>query len=111
MRRVDLEVDRLAADALVAASDPGGLALNLLLDLLEIAEPTARLVQELGPFILTGDAGRRMGDVDLVLARFVVPLAGDVYELENERSSGDDAAATREEVSADDILEDGRFSG
>lgn len=37
-------------------------------------------------------------------------IGRDVDKLENERSSSDDTAATGEEVSANDVLEDGRFA-
>ncbi len=47
----------------------------------------------------------------LIVARFVVALRWDVDELEDQRSSCYDARAPRQEVAANDVLEDGRFAG
>lgn len=111
MRGVDLEVDGLAVDALVVPGDARRLGLDLALDLGEVVEPATRDVQKLAPFLLPGDAGWRVRHVHLVVLVGVVPLAGQVDELQNERAAGDDAAASGQEVSADDVLQHRRLSG
>lgn len=50
MGRVDFEVDGLPVDALVVASYPRGLILNLTLDVAKVCKPSVRNVDELGPF-------------------------------------------------------------
>lgn len=51
MRGVDLEVDRLAVDALVAASYARRLILDLSLDVAEVSEPPVRDMVELSPLV------------------------------------------------------------
>jgi hypothetical protein len=106
VRRVDLEVDRLPVDALVRASDSVGLVLNLPLDFLEVVEAAAWNVVELSPFFLASNRFGSVRDVDGVIFGFVVACGGDVDELQYERSTCYDAAATREEVLADNVFED-----
>lgn len=48
--------------------------------------------------------------MNLIAFGLVAPLGWQVDQLEDEGSSGYDAAAAREEVSADDILEYGGFT-
>ena len=103
MRRVDFEVYRGAVDALVVPGYSRRLVLNLPLHVLELCESAIGYVVELCPFWLCSHARGRVWSGRIVLRR-------DVDELEDERSSGYDAAATRQEVSADDVLEDGRLS-
>lgn len=106
MRRVDLKVDRLSVDALVRASDSVGLVLNLPLDFLEVVEAAAWNVVELSPFFLASNRFGSVRDVDGVIFGFVVACGGDVDELQYERSTCYDAAATGEEVLADNVFED-----
>ena len=110
MWRVDLQVDGLSVDALVAARYATGLALNLPLDILKVIPFPMRLMVEFCPLILPCYAGWRVWDVYFVMARLVVSAAWEVDELKDERSSSYDAAATREKVSADDVLQYGRLS-
>jgi hypothetical protein len=49
-------------------------------------------------------------DVDLIMVGFVRSLGGKVDKLEDEWSSSDDAAASREEVLANDVFEYGRLA-
>jgi hypothetical protein len=49
--------------------------------------------------------------VYLVVAVSVIALRRDIDKLEDERSSCDDARATGEEVSANDVFKDGRLAG
>ena len=106
VRRVDLEVYRLSVDALVRASDSVGLVLNLPLDFLEVVEAAAWNVVELSPFFLASNRFGSVRDVDGVIFGFVVACGGDVDELQYERSTCYDAAATGEEVLADNVFED-----
>jgi hypothetical protein len=87
-------------DAFVGARDPLRLVLDLLADLVEVVEALVGHVQKLGVF------------ADALLARERLLRRGcigrgqwrEVDELKNERSAGHDAAATRQEVAADNVL-------
>jgi hypothetical protein len=105
--REDLQADRLPADALVVSRYPRRLVLDLAFDLLEVEELAAGNVEEL---LLAGYACRCVWNVDLITVVFVA-FAREVDELQNERSTCDDAAATGQEIFADNILEYGGFSG
>jgi len=109
MRRVDLEVDGLTVDALVVSSNSGRLVLNLPLDLTKVVEATTRDVIELSPFVLTSDRGRGVWHVDLI-ALGSVGIAGDVDELQNERTTSYDAASSWEKVATDNVLQYRRLS-
>lgn len=50
VRRVDLQVDRLPVDTLVAASDPSGFVFDLALDRSEVPKLLPAQVVEFGPF-------------------------------------------------------------
>ena len=108
--REDLQADRLPADALVVSRYPRRLVLDLALDLLEVEELAAGNVEELGELLLAGYACRCVWNVDFIAVVFVA-FAREVDELQNERSACDDAAATGQEIFADDVLEYGGFSG
>lgn len=107
MWRVDFEVDGLPVDALVVARYSGCLVLDFALDLLEVVEPSSGNVIELAPFILSCDSGWCVWDMYFVLFGLVASVGGEVDELEDEWSSGDDTTAARKEVSTDDVFEDG----
>jgi len=62
-------------------------------------------MMKLGPLSLCCDTGWRMGNVYLVVRRFVVSLARDVDELEDERSPCDNATASGQKISSDNVLE------
>jgi hypothetical protein len=81
---------RQLADTLVLTSDSEGLLLDLLSDFFEISEAVVN-VEELSPF-----CGTRGGWV----------RDGCVHELEDERSSGDDALTAGKKVSTDDSRDD-----
>ena len=104
MRRVDLEVDGLPVDALVVSCYPRRFVLDLLSDLAEVVELPSRDVEKLSPFLLPGNTRWSVGHVDFVVFVGIVAFAGQVDELENERPPGDDATASGQEVSADDVL-------
>jgi hypothetical protein len=110
VRRVDLEVDGLSVDALVVSCDSGRLVLDLAPDLGEVVVSPPGDVEELSPFLLSGDARGGVGNVDLIVFVGVFALAGQVDELQDERASGHDAVASGEKVSADDVLEHRRLS-
>lgn len=109
MRRVDLEIDGLAVDTLVVASNSSRLVLNLPLDLTEVIEATTGDVVELSPFILTSNRGRGVWHVDLI-ALGSVGVAGDVDELQDERTTSDDAASPWKKVAADNVFQYRRLS-
>lgn len=111
VRRVHLEVDGLSVDALVRACDPVGLIFNLPLDFLEIVESAAGDVVELSPLVLTGDGLGGVRNVDCIVFGLVGARGGNVDELQDKRSPCYDAATAREKVTADNVLEDGGFSG
>jgi hypothetical protein len=106
----DLQADGLPADALVVSCYPRRLVLDLALDVLEIEELAAGNVEELGELLLAGYTCGCVGDVDFIALVFVA-FAREVDELQNERPACDDAAATGQEIFADDVLEDGGLSG
>lgn len=107
--RVDFQVNGLPVDALVVSCYPRSLVLDLALDVGKVVEALAGNVEELSPLLLAGNARGRVGNVDFIVV-VVVALAGQVDELENERSAGDDAAATGQEILADNVLEHRRLS-
>lgn len=49
--------------------------------------------------------------VNFIIARLVAALGRKVDQLENQRSSSYDAGASRKEVAANDVLEDGGLAG
>jgi hypothetical protein len=104
MRRVDLQVDGLTVDALVVSSNSGRLVLNLPLDLTEIVEATTGNVVELSPFVLTSNRGRGVWHVYLI-ALGSVGITGDVDELQNQRTTSDDAASSWKKVATNDVLQ------
>lgn len=103
MRRVDLEIDRLSIDTLIISRDPRRLILDLALDILKLGEPSVGQVVELCPFWLCSDGMCSMWLVGLV-------IGWDIDELEDERSTSNDTATSRQEISTNDILEYGRFT-
>lgn len=109
MGRVDLQVDGLAVDALVVSSDSSSLVLNLSLDLAKVVEATARNVVELSPLVLASDRGWGVWHVDFIALRSI-GIAGDVDELQDKRSTGDDAASSRKKVATDDVFQYRRLS-
>lgn len=101
MRGEDLEVDGLAIDALVASRDSRRLVFDLPLDIAEVSEAPVGDVVELGPLV-----PRSLSDVPVGGVRVIIALiAWDVDELQNERPSSTDAAATGQEIPADDVFE------
>jgi hypothetical protein len=98
MWRIDFEIYRLPIDALIIACYSGRLVFNFPLDVLEFRKPSIRYVMELGPFWLCSYRGRCVSFWGII-------VGGDVDELENERSSSNDATATRQKVSTNDVFE------
>jgi hypothetical protein len=107
MRRVDFEVDGLPVDALVGSRDPRGFILDLSLHVGEVVEPPVWNVMELGPLRAPRYVGGSVGVVDGLWSILIV---GDVDELKNQRPAGDDAASSRQEVSADNVFQDRGFT-
>lgn len=104
MWREDLQVDRLSVDALVVTCYPCSLCLDLTLHFSKVVPPSGRHMMEFGPFPLYCDARWSMQDVYLVICRPVVSLARDVDELEDERSPCNDATASGQKISSDNVL-------
>lgn len=104
MGGVYLEVDGLARDALVVARDARSLVVDLALDVAKVSEAPVGDMVELGPFSRSRHVGVPLRGVgaSVCLRLFV----WHVDELQNQGSTGDDAAATGQEVSSDDVLED-----
>ena len=107
MWRIHLQVDRLPVDALVVSCYPCGLGFDLAPDLCKIIKPLSGNVQKLSPLLLPCYAGWCVRYVNLIGFVGILALAGEVDKLENERPPCYDAAASGEEVPADDVLEDG----
>jgi hypothetical protein len=103
--RVDLEVDRLAVYALVVSSNPRRLGFDLAFNLGEVIKPPPGDVQELSPLLLACYTGRGVRNMNFVVFVSVVAFARDVDELEDKRSSSNDAAASREKVPANNVLD------
>lgn len=101
--RVDLEVDGLSVDALVATSDAICLLLDFALDLGKVIPFPARNVIKLSPLFLSSDACWSVRYVYFVIL-WSVARAGDIDQLEDQWSSGDDSASSREKVSTDDVF-------
>lgn len=104
--RVHLQVNRLPVDTLVVSCYSSCLGLDLAPDLREVIESLPRNVQKLSPFLLSSYAGGCVWHMDLIAFLGIVALAWEVDKLENERSPCYDAAASREKVPANDVLED-----
>jgi hypothetical protein len=82
MRRIDLQVDGLSVDALVASRYSRCFCLDLVSDLAEVIPSPARNMMELGPLLLSCYTGGSVWDVYLIVARFVT-VAWQVDELQN----------------------------
>lgn len=112
MRRVDFQVNGLSVDTLVGTSNSRRLILDFSLDIYKIGESSIGDVVELGPFSAARSSRRAVGVVvGLVVGLGAGLVVYDVDELKNQRSSSHNATASRQKVAADDVLEDGRFSG
>lgn len=99
MRGVDLQVDGTPVDSLVTSRDPCRLGFDLTADLSEVVEAAVGLVEELSEFWLF--RSRLSG----LLIAFDLTTAGYIDQLKDERTTGDNAGATRQEIPSDDILE------
>lgn len=107
VRRVDLEIDGLAVDALVASGDAGSLVLDFALDIAKVREAATGNMVKLCPLIRTSRGCVAIGSVG-VLYRLV---RLDIDELQDQRPSCDNTASTWQEIATDNVLEDGRLSG
>ena len=106
--RVDLEVDCLPGNALVAAGNPRRLVLDLALHVGEVVKPPVGDMVKLGPFGALGGAGVPVSVVDR--ARIALFL-GNVDELENQGPPRDNTTAAGQEVPSHDVFQHGRLSG
>ena len=107
MRGVNLEINGLAVDALVITGNSGGLAFNLPLHIRKVCEAAAGDVMKLCPLGSSCSSRRSETIFHRVWKSFIF---GDVDELEDKGSTGADATASREKVSADNIFENGGFA-
>jgi hypothetical protein len=85
---IDLEVDGLPVDALVAPSNACSFSFDLPLDLTEFIPSPTRDMMKLSPFLRCG--------------RFSID--GYVDELKNEWTAGDNTTAARKEISTDNVF-------
>lgn len=108
VRRINLEVNGLPVDALVATSDSSRLILNFSLDIGEIGEATVWDMVELGPFRSTGGSGGPVGIKSWIRS---IIILWNIDELKNQRPTSDDAASSRKKVPADYVFKDRRFTG
>ena len=102
MRGIYLEVDGLPVDAFIHAGDPGRFVLDLALDIRKVREAPFRNVVELCPLALPCSA--RVKRMVRIRRWRVILVYGHVDELENQRTTRDDARAARKEISADDVF-------
>jgi hypothetical protein len=87
MRRVDLQVYGLSVDALIAAGDPGSLALDLALDVAKVIEFAVRDVVKLSPLGAPSLIGVSVGDMDGIFRL----LIRNIDKLKDQGPSRDDA--------------------
>lgn len=107
MRRENFEVDGLASDSLVVTGDSRCLILNFPLDVAKVGESPVRDVMELGPLVPGSLGGISVRGGDAVVGI----LLGNIDELEDKGSSGNDSAATGKKIATDDVFEDRRLAG
>ena len=105
MRGVDLQVDRLSVDAFVRAGNSAGFVLNFSLYLSKVVPPTARYMVELRPLFLTSNARRGVRYVDFIMVWLVIAPTGDIDELQDQRSSSDNATSSRKKVSSHNVFQ------
>lgn len=108
MGRVDFEIDGLARDALVVTSDTSGFVLDLTLDIAKVGEAAVGNMIELCPF--AGSRGRVIPLRSVGGGGGFGVLVRDIDELEDQRSTSDNATASRQEISTNNVLEDGGFA-
>ena len=90
MRRVYLEIYGRSIDTLVASGDACRLHLDLALHILKVVPSPPRNMMKLGPFLLRSYASRSMRNGGFAANARIVE--GDVDELKDEWTAGDDAA-------------------
>ena len=81
MRRVYLEIYRLAVYAFITSCDPGRFIFNLPLHLRKIVELAAHHVVKFCPFALSCHARRSVWNINLIIFWSVVAFAWDIDEL------------------------------
>lgn len=111
VRGIDFEVYGLPVDTFIIARYPGRLILDFPLHFCKVGESSAGHVVKFCPFILACDACWSMWYMNFIIFGLIGAITGYVDELEDKRSSSDDAAASREEISTNNILKYGGFSG
>jgi hypothetical protein len=99
MRGVDFQIDGTTIDPFVATGNPCGFRLYLPANFREVVETAIRLMQELSEF-------RR---ICRRLAAFFVSC-GDIDQLENKRTTGDDPCSAGQKVASHNVLQHRRLS-
>lgn len=89
----DLQVDWLPVNSLVTSCDPCRLSFNFLFDRRKVLKLAAGLVVEFSPFVLAGDTGCGVWNMDLIVIGQVITLARDVDKLQDQGTASNDAAA------------------
>ena len=107
MRRVNFEINGLSVDSLIGAGDTRSLVLNLALDIGKVVEPSIGDMVELCPLGASRSGGRAEAVLDWLGS---ILIFGDIDELQDKRATGDDATASGQEISADNVLKDGGFA-
>lgn len=107
MRRVDFQVDGLSVDSLVGTGDARRLIFDLALDIGKVVETSIGNVVELCPLGTSRSGGR----AETVLCSVGgVLVLGNVDELQDKRATGNNTTASGQEISADNVLQDGRLA-
>lgn len=101
---IDLEVDRLSVYAFVVARYSGGFVLNFSLYISEVVVSATQQMMELCPFVLSGNTRWRMRNMNFIAIGLVRAFAGNVDELENQRSASYNSTAPWQKVSADNVF-------
>ena len=107
MGGIYLQVYGLPVDSLVAACHSGRFILDLAFDVGEVAEPPVGNVVKLSPFRGSGKARGAVRTRSGLVVGFVIR---NIDKLQDQGPPGDDAASTRQEVSADNVFKHRRLS-
>lgn len=107
MRRVDFQVYGLSVDSFVGTGDARRLILNLALNIGKVVETSVGDVVKLCPL----GASRCGGRAEAVLCGLrTVLILSNIDELQDKRPTGNDATASGQEISADNVLKDRRLA-
>jgi hypothetical protein len=91
VRRVNLQVDGLSVDSLVAAGDSGRLVLDLSLDIRKVVEPSIGDMVKFCPFGPAGGIGVSIRVAEWIGSALIIRH---IDELKDQGPTGDDAASS-----------------